>query len=84
MGLRLDESAFTGAVITPFYDSLLVKVTAQGRAESVKVKKSSGYSLLDDAAVAAVRDYEFKPARVGPLVFASEIEVPVHFELNRQ
>jgi pyruvate carboxylase len=30
MGIRLDGSAFTGAVITPFYDSLLVKVTAQG------------------------------------------------------
>src|SRR5438477_13175078 len=32
MGIRLDGSAFTGAVITPYYDSLLVKVTAQGLA----------------------------------------------------
>jgi pyruvate carboxylase len=32
-GIRLDgASAYTGAVITPFYDSLLVKVTAWGRA----------------------------------------------------
>jgi pyruvate carboxylase len=31
IGIRLDAgSAFTGAVITPFYDSLLVKVTAYG------------------------------------------------------
>ncbi|HEV3117956.1 MAG TPA: pyruvate carboxylase [Gemmataceae bacterium] len=31
MGIRLDAgSAFSGAVITPFYDSLLVKVTAHG------------------------------------------------------
>lgn len=31
MGIRLDAgTAFTGAVITPFYDSLLVKVTAYG------------------------------------------------------
>ncbi|HEY7426232.1 MAG TPA: pyruvate carboxylase, partial [Gemmataceae bacterium] len=31
MGIRLDAgSAFTGAVITPFYDSMLVKVTAHG------------------------------------------------------
>src|SRR5207244_11453139 len=30
-GIRLDAgTAFTGAVITPFYDSLLVKVTANG------------------------------------------------------
>ncbi|MCB0322935.1 MAG: pyruvate carboxylase [Bdellovibrionales bacterium] len=31
-GIRLDAgSAFTGAVITPFYDSMLVKVTSHGR-----------------------------------------------------
>src|SRR5262249_34759443 len=31
-GVRLDgASAFGGAIITPFYDSLLVKVTAWGR-----------------------------------------------------
>ena len=29
MGIRLDAgTAFSGAVVTPFYDSLLVKVTA--------------------------------------------------------
>lgn len=32
LGIRLDAgSAFSGAVITPYYDSLLVKVTAYGR-----------------------------------------------------
>jgi pyruvate carboxylase len=32
MGIRLDAgTAFTGAVVTPFYDSLLVKVTAWGK-----------------------------------------------------
>lgn len=31
MGIRLDAgTAFTGAVVTPFYDSLLVKVTSRG------------------------------------------------------
>ncbi len=31
MGIRLDAgTAFTGAVITPFYDSMLVKMTAHG------------------------------------------------------
>src|SRR5207249_3523077 len=31
LGIRLDAgTAFTGAVITPYYDSLLVKVTAHG------------------------------------------------------
>ena len=32
MGVRLDAgSAYSGAVVNPFYDSMLVKVTAQGR-----------------------------------------------------
>ena len=32
LGLRLDSgTAITGAIVTPFYDSLLVKVSAQGR-----------------------------------------------------
>jgi pyruvate carboxylase len=32
MGIRLDAgTAFTGAVVTPYYDSLLVKLTASGR-----------------------------------------------------
>ena len=31
MGMRLDAgTAFSGAMVTPFYDSLLVKVTASG------------------------------------------------------
>ena len=32
MGIRLDAgTAFSGAVVTPYYDSLLVKVSARGR-----------------------------------------------------
>jgi hypothetical protein len=34
--------------------------------------------------VQAVSDWEFEPARIGSLTFASEIEVPVRFELKRQ
>lgn len=63
---------------------LVVKVTAQGRAERVEIKKSSGFSLLDDAALEAVRDWEFQPARLGALALESEIEVPVRFELTPQ
>jgi protein TonB len=63
---------------------LAVKVTAEGRAERVEIKKSSGFSLLDDAAIEAVRDWEFQPARIGSLALESEIEVPVRFELSPQ
>lgn len=40
MGIRLDAgSAFSGAVVNPFYDSLLVKVTARGRRFQDAIKK---------------------------------------------
>ena len=39
-GIRLDAgSAFAGAVITPFYDSLLVKVTSWGSSFPVAVRR---------------------------------------------
>jgi pyruvate carboxylase len=40
MGIRLDAgSAFTGAVVTPFYDSLLVKVSARARRFKDAIRK---------------------------------------------
>jgi periplasmic protein TonB len=63
---------------------LMVNVTAQGRVARVEVKKSSGFFLLDDAAVQAVRDWEFQPARLGSRALESKIEVPVRFELKQQ
>ncbi len=61
---------------------LTVKVTAQGRAAKVELKKSSGYPLLDEAALNAVRGWEFQPARAGSTAMESEIEVPVRFKLT--
>lgn len=40
MGIRLDAgSAFSGAVVNPFYDSMLVKVSARGRTFEEAIKK---------------------------------------------
>lgn len=61
---------------------LTAKVTAQGRATKVEIKQSSGHPLLDEAALNAVRDWEFQPARVGATAMESEIEVPVRFKLT--
>lgn len=38
--------------------------------------------MLNEAAVQAVRNWEFEPARVGRLAMESEIEVPVGFKLT--
>jgi protein TonB len=61
---------------------LSVNVSAQGRALRVELKQSSGVTVLDEAAIQAVRGWEFSPARVGPTPVASEIEVPVRFKLT--
>ncbi len=62
---------------------LRVMVSIKGRAARVELKQSSGYALLDEAAIRAVREWEFEPARLGPLSVESEIEVPVRFRIAR-
>ncbi|MDM0115311.1 energy transducer TonB [Variovorax sp. J22R133] len=51
-----------------------------GRPTRVEVKKSSGYVRLDDAAVAAVRKWQFKPLKDdGTITWR---EVPINFMLS--
>ena len=60
---------------------LLVEVSADGRALNVSLKRSSGVTSLDEAAIRAVRQWTFEPANVGALPVASRAEVPVKFSL---
>lgn len=60
---------------------LRVSVTAEGRASRVELETSSGFSILDEAALEAVREWQFEPARMGPRAIGSEIQVPVRFQL---
>lgn len=61
---------------------LTVRVAANGHALEVKVKHSSGYASLDEAAIHAVHDWEFEPARVNARNVESDIGVPVQFRLS--
>jgi periplasmic protein TonB len=61
---------------------LNVVVTTDGRPNTVSVAHSSGYPLLDRAAVAAVREWTFEPARVGGVPISSQVVVPVRFSLS--
>jgi periplasmic protein TonB len=61
---------------------LLVRVTANGMAESVNIQKSSGYPRLDDAALKAVRQWRFVPARRGEEAIAANVAVPIVFRLD--
>ncbi len=63
---------------------LNVRVSPEGRAESVKISISSGQKILDQAAVRAVRNWHFKPAHVAGMPVKSTIEIPVRFVLENE
>ncbi len=62
---------------------LEVRVTADGGAASVLVRRSSGYRLLDEAARDGVRSWRFVPARAGGGPVADVILIPIAFRLDR-
>ena len=61
---------------------LRVFVDAAGRAEQLKLDKTSGASILDEVALNAVRNWRFVPARRGTEAIAHWVEVPVRFRLQ--
>lgn len=61
---------------------LLVHVDASGGAAEVAVERSSGFPLLDRAAIDAVRQWSFVPARASGRPVPGRVEVPVIFELT--
>jgi len=62
---------------------LRVLVSADGEAEQVELRTSSGSSLLDDAALQTVKKWKFTPARQGSLPLAAWVLVPIAFRLER-
>jgi len=60
---------------------LEVEVLASGRCGTVAVLESSGHALLDEAAVYAVRQWVFKPARRWHQPVPFWVEIPITFRL---
>ena len=61
---------------------LKVHVDTQGRPIKVLIKTSSGYRVLDKAAVNAVKQWKFLPAHVGGVPIPSWVQIPVKFVLE--
>ncbi len=61
---------------------LSVFVDENGRVKSLRVFNSSGYSILDDAALDSVKKWIFKPGMKGEKKAAMWVRVPIRFELN--
>ncbi len=59
-----------------------VQVSAAGDAAAVSIRRSSGYRLLDEAAVKAVKTWRFAPAKRGGFSVAGSVDVPVSFKLT--
>lgn len=67
---------FEGLVVVSVF------VNAKGLPERVKLEKSSGVPVLDEAALEAVRHWTFVPARRGDVLIADWVDVPVNFRLR--
>ena len=61
---------------------LRAMVEPDGTARDINLLKSSGYRLLDEAAMRAVRSWRFIPARRGDQTLASWVEFPIRFSLQ--
>ena len=60
-----------------------VEVSAEGRPLSTAIAKSSGYGVLDQSALRAVKSWRFQPRTVAGIPTTGSVEVPVNFALNR-
>lgn len=74
--LRARRRGWSGEV------TLTVQVLATGLVGQVQVERTSGYTILDEAAVEAVRSWLFAPAMRGSEPIDGEIPVIVRFTLE--
>lgn len=71
------EKGWEGIVI------LKVSVHPNGGAGQVMIDQSSGHTILDEAAVSAVRNWQFYPAKIGPMPLSSRVKIPIRFVLEK-
>ncbi len=63
--------------------TLRVLVDDKGRVDDVEIESSSGFGLLDRAALTAVRKWSFEPGRRGVEMRPMWVKVPVTFKLTK-
>lgn len=61
---------------------LMVQVSQEGMPSQIQVMQSSKFSALDEAAVRAVAQWHFTPAKRGNLAVSSQIQMPIRFKLD--
>jgi protein TonB len=61
---------------------LFAEISADGQVETLKIKKSSGFSILDRSAIEAVKVWKFEPGRRSGMAVPMWVDVPVKFILT--
>jgi protein TonB len=61
---------------------LSVEVLKDGSVGRIEIITSSGYPLLDDSAIRAVKRWQFTPATVNGQPTESTIKIPIRFRLQ--
>ena len=67
------KAGFAGTVL------LRVEIDENGRPLTAAVRRSSGHELLDQAALRAVRNWRFEPARYHGNPIGTRLEIPIRF-----
>jgi periplasmic protein TonB len=77
--------AYPAAAKSNGYEGIVVvyaEILPNGHVGKAKIRKSSGYAILDQAAIAGVKKSEFEPARKSGNPFTAWVELPIKFILN--
>jgi protein TonB len=74
--MQAKRSGIEGVVV------VRVLVSPSGLPEKVELYRTSGYTMLDEAALKAVKTWTFIPARQGNEPIAAAVDIPIRFHLN--
>jgi len=61
---------------------IAVEILTSGEVGRWEIIQTTGYSLLDKAATAAIRQWRFHPATEGGKPIVSCVQIPIHFQLK--
>ena len=61
---------------------LSAEILPDGRVGNTKIKKSSGYTILDQAALDGVKPWKFEPAKKSGKPFTLWVELPITFHIS--
>jgi TonB family protein len=73
---RAREMGWAGTVL------LRVEVRSDGTVAAIEVERSSGYDLLDRAALRAAKTWRFAPQTDGGFALSASVAVPIRFDLS--